>query len=241
MPPALQNDQELSLKKRARRRLVGAVALVLLMVIVLPMVLEDRAHLTPQEAIKVSMPESKDVMVEMNASQPIIDAPDEKPDTPAPVSVQNEPQSVALAQVQVKSEPQVKSESEPKIVEAQKIESTVEKKVEVQEKVVKVEELKPIEPKVAEVSREVKVEKKQPEKSKTNFAIQIGVYSDMANVERLEAKLKEAGFAFHKERIATATGVKVRLRAGGYQSRQEAADALTKLKASGVPGMVISL
>ena len=32
MPPELTNDQELSLKKRARRRLVGAIALVLLMV-----------------------------------------------------------------------------------------------------------------------------------------------------------------------------------------------------------------
>lgn len=37
-----QVDQGLSFKKRARRRLVGAIALVLLMVIILPMVLEDR-------------------------------------------------------------------------------------------------------------------------------------------------------------------------------------------------------
>ena len=54
MPPVLANDQELALKKRARRRLVGAVALVLLMVIVLPMILKDRAALAPQEAIKIT-------------------------------------------------------------------------------------------------------------------------------------------------------------------------------------------
>ena len=58
MPPALANDQELALKKRARRRLVGAVALVLLMVIVLPMILKDRTALAPQEAIKITMPTS---------------------------------------------------------------------------------------------------------------------------------------------------------------------------------------
>lgn len=51
------NDLELTLKKRARRRLVGAIALVLFMVIVLPMVLQDRAALAPQEAIKITMPD----------------------------------------------------------------------------------------------------------------------------------------------------------------------------------------
>ena len=57
MPPDLPNDQELTLKKRARRRLVGAVALVLLMVIVLPQILQDRAVLAQQEPIKITMPE----------------------------------------------------------------------------------------------------------------------------------------------------------------------------------------
>jgi DedD protein len=57
MPPELPNDQELSLKKRARRRLVGAIALVLLMVIVLPMILQDRSALAPQAPIKITMPD----------------------------------------------------------------------------------------------------------------------------------------------------------------------------------------
>jgi len=55
MPPDTDHDQELSLKKRARRRLVGAIGLVLLMVGVLPMVLQDRASLTPSAAIKITM------------------------------------------------------------------------------------------------------------------------------------------------------------------------------------------
>lgn len=58
MPPDLPNEQEIILKKRARRRLVGAIALVLLMVIILPSILQDRAELTTaQESIKVTMPE----------------------------------------------------------------------------------------------------------------------------------------------------------------------------------------
>jgi DedD protein len=51
-----QSDQELLFKKRARRRLVGAIALVLLMVILLPMLLKDRAANQPQEKITISLP-----------------------------------------------------------------------------------------------------------------------------------------------------------------------------------------
>ena len=60
MPPEITNDQELGLKKRARRRLVGAIALVVLMMIILPIILQDRAAITPKEAITITMPESLD-------------------------------------------------------------------------------------------------------------------------------------------------------------------------------------
>ena len=52
-------DQELNLKKRARRRLVGAIALVLLMIIVLPMILKDRAATSPQDKITISLPDGQ--------------------------------------------------------------------------------------------------------------------------------------------------------------------------------------
>lgn len=50
------SEQEIQLRKRARRRLVGAIALVLLMVTVLPMVLDDRDSQTPQPEIAVNIP-----------------------------------------------------------------------------------------------------------------------------------------------------------------------------------------
>src|SRR4051812_11475092 len=50
------NDQEIQFKKRARRRLVGAVALVLLMVAILPMVLDDRTNKAPPQEIAISIP-----------------------------------------------------------------------------------------------------------------------------------------------------------------------------------------
>ncbi len=81
------SEQEIQLRKRARRRLVGAIALVLLMVTVLPMVLDDRDSQTPQPEIAVNIPSqdgndfsSRIVPVEPGAE----DTPqaNQSPDTP---------------------------------------------------------------------------------------------------------------------------------------------------------------
>jgi len=50
------SEQEIQFRKRARRRLIGAVALVLLMVTVLPMVLDERESTAPQPEIAISIP-----------------------------------------------------------------------------------------------------------------------------------------------------------------------------------------
>ncbi|HSR01297.1 MAG TPA: SPOR domain-containing protein [Methylophilaceae bacterium] len=60
----MQNDQvdsSLSFKKRARRRLVGAIALVLLMVIILPMMLEDREKVVQEDVEIIMSPSPSDL------------------------------------------------------------------------------------------------------------------------------------------------------------------------------------
>jgi len=239
------NDLELALKKRARRRLVGAIALVLFMVIVLPMVLQDRAALAPQEAIKITMP---DDVVSQQA--PKVEA------NVTPVEPQAE---VATAIEPAISEP-IKSES-PAVTEIDKPVQSESAKVVTDEK--KAEDKKPVkkaevtttdtkkpdvklsEPKAPEVK---KTEVKEPEEKAEvkpaangeTFTIQVGVFSDIANVKQLQARLKQAGLDSHTENITTPKGEKIRLRAGRFNSRQEAAYALTKLQAADLSGMVIS-
>jgi len=72
------------------------------------------------------------------------------------------------------------------------------------------------------------------------FTVQVGVYSDAANVKRLQEQLKQAGFVTKTEKIKTAKGESIRLRAGSYPSRQDATLALAKIKDLGLPGMVVS-
>jgi len=232
------NDEMLNLKKRARRRIVGAIALVLLMIVVLPMILQDRARLAPQNAIKITMPDVREKAVDANVDSQVpatsnVTAP--IPDLPTRVDEPN-PLNVASDEMIVNDKDNnVQSEANKKNVDTKNVVTKLEKKAEIKEKVTNLAEVK-----LEETSTSPSLETKEQGKTQAGFTIQVGVYSEVANVKQLQAKLKEAGYVSHMDKIATAKGEKIRLRAGSFLSRQEAADALVKLQAAGLSGMVIS-
>jgi DedD protein len=235
------NDLELALKKRARRRLVGAIALVLFMVIVLPMVLQDRAALAPQEAIKITMPADAGQQVpkaEANVTpvEPQAEVATES-ESAMPESVKSELATVTEIDKPIQSE-SAKSTSVVKKAEDKKS----VKKAEVNTTDVKKSDVKSSEPKAPEVKKpEVReTEVKAAATSGESFTIQVGVFSEIANVKQLQARLKQVGLNSHTENITTPKGEKIRLRAGHFNSRSEAADALAKLQAADLTGMVIS-
>src|SRR5581483_2423245 len=89
-----------TLKRRGRRRLVGAVALVLLAVIVLPMVFdpEPRRSAPP---VSVRIPGEDDSAFAPKLAQPPKPAPEKKAEAPAP----EEKKAEAPAQAEKKAEP----------------------------------------------------------------------------------------------------------------------------------------
>ncbi len=115
-----QSDQELIFKKRARRRLVGAIALVLLMVILLPMVLKDRAAGTPQEKITISLPNDVSATV-TPSSAPTLAQFDSNivPDEPAKPAETTQPEDASAefantpANSEVPVKPEVKEPTKP--------------------------------------------------------------------------------------------------------------------------------
>lgn len=223
MPPDLPNDQELTLKKRARRRLVGAIALVVLMIIVLPQVLQDRALVAQQEPIKITMPEissptnqntvpqsvSEDSA--LNRSDAVSDQQDSEIIAPVTESVIDKPAEVSSLKV-----PDTKKQPE------KTIEPTVEKKVVV---------------KTPEVSKAENDASAQPKES---FTVQVGVYSDIENVKRLQEQLKQAGFSTTTEKVKTPKGDSLRLKASSFSSRQNAEVALAKIKTIGLSGIIVA-
>ena len=57
-----QSDyQEIEFKKRARRRLVGSIALVLLMIVLLPMILVDKREDLPKQDLIITIPSEETI------------------------------------------------------------------------------------------------------------------------------------------------------------------------------------
>lgn len=249
MPPDLPNEQELNLKKRARRRLVGAIALVLLMVIILPQVLQDRAAISQQNGIKITMPEPlitpKQEVLDENITQSQVNEVSRAEEV-VPVTGDSVGGDVTTNTDATIEDVIVSKDAESKKIEPKKLEAfTATIKADNKQKThlaeaktpeVKKTEVKPALEKIAEIKTpEAKVESKQVE----HFTVQVGVYSDMANVKRLQDQLKQAGFSTTTEKVTTPKGESIRLKAGNFTSRQDAVSALDKLKGIGLSGIVI--
>jgi DedD protein len=210
------SEQEIQFRKRARRRLVGAIALVLLMVTVLPMVLDDREAQTPQPEIAVNIPSqdggdfaSRIVPVDPAAEN--APAPNQSPEPPVEVAPpQPAPAPTPVPEPAPAPEPKVENKPVPA----------------------------PVAPPKAAAPKPAAPEKKVA--SGDGFAVQIGVFSDAANVKQLQDKLAAAGFKSYTEKLGMPGGTKIRLRVGSYATREEAEKALEKLKAAGSTGMVVS-
>ncbi len=264
MPPDLPNEQELSLKKRARRRLVGAIVLVLLMLVVLPRILQDRVALVPQEAIKITMTESADHQ-QLNAASvagtpvqtptlpqvdPNLDSATKTPvpETPTPAGLAEKSDNLKSANNNADSKNTLALESiakdakttDQKVTEPKATLANGLRLPDVSEP--KVSDLKLVDskPSVAKVVDSKIDDVKTTQKKDGNFSIQVGVYSEVANVKQLQAKLKQTGFSSHTQKITTPKGEKIRLRAGSFVTRQEANAAITKLQKIGLSGMVVS-
>ncbi len=194
------SDQELNLKKRARRRLVGAIALVLLMIIVLPMLLKDRAASQPQDKITITLPGEQQTVTPA--------APSDFDSSIVPTEPPPSAESTGSTANPIDPEASAKPEKEPSALA-------------VKEPVVK-ESAKPAEDK------------------KHHFYVQIGVFSDEANVKQLQVKLSDLGYKSQTEKINTDKGQKIRLKTQIFSDRNEAAIALQNIKDAGLTGMVVS-
>ena len=243
MQKEVNSIEELSLKKRARRRLVGAIALVLLMIIVLPMILKDRSLVQPKEQITITLPDESlpDITGDnVNGEDKVIEKP--KDDFDSNIDNANksseEPADQNANQVPVeslKNNAELNNSANVDSVENQMLdEKSAELKADKEAK--KIINKKPVELNNAAIKKQDEI--------KTGavglFYVQVGVFSDVNNVKQLESKLNEIGYKSQTEKINTDKGVKIRLRTQSFSTRASAADALEIIKDAGLTGMVVS-
>jgi DedD protein len=207
-------DIELNLKKKARRRLVGAIALVILMIVLLPILLEDRSSTVSHEDVKITIHNENAAVTEVTTTPPSLGEFDS-----SVVSADQASSSVKLPL----------PTPEPKETTNTDSPAIVDEDPEAAPAAV------PTKPKVS-----APIETPKTTNANEQYFVQVGVFSDANNVKQLQTRLKSLGYASRTEKITTPKGVKIRLRSQVFSSRNEAAIALQNIKASGLTGMVVS-
>jgi len=230
-------DEEIQLKKRARRRLVGAIALVLIVVIFLPMVLDNEPKPVSQDiTIRIPSQDGTDFASKLApvqekpasaASSAFNATPEVRPSAPAPVSPTILPDSPAPAPAPLNSTEPVHDTSAKPLSTANSGQNPVAK-----------DETKH---KNAEAAQKPEPHKAQiAPKSQHGFVVQLGAFSNMANAKQRQARLSEIGVKFYSETIKSPSGDKLRVRAGPFATRQEAEKIQGKLKAAGIQDGIVA-
>lgn len=218
-------DEQTELKKRARRRLVGASALVLLAAVVLPMVMDHEPRPVSQD-IQVRIP-SQDGGNAGFASKIL---PAKPAATPLPPVAAAEPKPEAQPENAVPTPAKSADKPAEKAV-AKAAEKPVEKAA---EKIADTPAAKPAESKPAP-------EQKAPEAKVADagqWVIQLGAYREAGNVKLLLSKLKGMGVPAFTEKFDSPQGPRTRVRAGPFPSKEAAEKAKIKVKVIGVDGPI---
>lgn len=204
-------DADLQLKKRARRRLVGAVALALFAVIVLPMVM-DREPRPLSQDIQVRIPSQDSTGL---AAKVLPGKPEATPmPAPEPVAEQKadpkaKPEPVAALP---SAAPAVTKSAGPAVAKPAEKPAKPEKKNETAEQL------------ATDASGQ--------------WVVQLGAYKEAGNVKLLLAKLKGVGVPAYTEKFDSPQGPRTRVRAGPFAGQDAAEKARSRIRIIGVDGPV---
>ena len=225
------SDEELQLKQRARRRLIGAIVLVTAAAVVLPMILDSEPRSFNQNVeIHIPSPDSAEfkpkgagagdgkaapgaqtapVKPERAASDAKTDAPGAAGSSiaevlPPSAAVKNEAANEPLAKLGTAEKPQDK-----------------------QKAVVRERESKESAPQDASRS------------AAGAYVVQVAALSDTTKAKQLEKQLAGAGLKSYTEVVNTQAGEVTRVRAGPYPTREAAEKARTQIKKAGLDGKVV--
>lgn len=239
-----KQPEEQNIKSRARRRLIGAVALALAVVVVLPMVLDSEPKVTGQD-IDLRIPASDKV----GEFVPAVSAVEQVAVEPAASQVGDS--AVAVSGKIGKSEVVAEAGTAVvKPVDVKPAEPAEIKKPEAKPAELKKPEAKPAEPKPAESKKpdekadakkaeskpaESKSRAAEPKKAdaksddKASYIVQVGAFSNAATAAQEADKLKGWGFKAYTEQIGGTT----RVRVGPYFERGKADEVRALLEKHG--------
>lgn len=206
-------DPALTQKKRARRRLVGAVVLGVAVAIILPLMLDSEPRQTITD-VEIEIPPRE-------AALPPVDTPKQGERAIVPRSVESvdetpvpAPPPAPVADV----EPEAKAEP----IASKKPANGV-----------------PVKEKPAQASSGAAPSPAVATVSSAPFALQIGAFANAGSARAQLDKARRTGLRAYTESVQTTQGARTRVRVGPFPSREEAEKARATLKLAGIDSVVV--
>lgn len=233
---------ELELKRRGRRRLIGALTVGVLAIVVLPMIFdsEPRRKQAARQEIEVRIP-SKD-------GQPPLPTPVAPPIEAAQKDVGKAPATAAVGmpgKTDTKADPKTLSTAEVAPVKVTAAESDKLGKAQAESAAVAPTKLLPAKSDakadVAAVAGAAVAKAPTSTAALAGFVIQLGAYKDADNAKALVARMKEAKLPVFTDVLPVKTGTVTRVRVGPFSTKEKADGALAQVKLAGVDGKVVAL
>ncbi len=247
-------------KKRARRRLIGAVALVLAAVIGLPMVLDSEPKpIADDISIQIPSKDKVPALVEHVglAASSVVTINKSKSLAPDPVEEIIAPPLKVTSDVPVKSVAPI-SKPEQKL-ETPKTESATESKplapttikssakastpVATQESLSKVQNKSEAADEAARalaiLEGKTAVKAAAKEKATSSYIVQVAALATQEKVNELQSALKAANIQSYSQKVVTVSGHVTRIRVGPFDSKDEAEKMRAKLAKIGLSGKLV--
>ncbi len=238
-PPSPEASE---VRRRGRRRLIGAVAIVLLLIVFVPMILDSEPRPTRREPEMQIPPRDKapplPPPVAAEKAPPVLatvapksaelmrGGPPEAPKAPAPspkAEAEKPQASVTPPKSEAEKPPAPKAEAEKPKVAPPLPKAEAEK------------------PKAPALAPKAEAEKPAAAPKLEGFAIQVGAFRDEDKLQQAREKLVAAGVVHYTERLENPAGPLTRLRAGPFPTRAAADAALVKIKPAAPDGKVVPL
>jgi DedD protein len=231
------SDEELQLKQRARRRLIGAVVLVTAIVVVLPMILDSEPRQTTGAEVSVQIP-SPDSGAFTSKAVPLNPASTVKPEPKAEQKAEPKPEP----KVDPKAEPKPVAAPEPKAAPAAPAPAPAALAPVAQEAPKPAEKSAPtgtVKPTPAKEAAKPQAKAKPPAKGKDGqYVVQVIALADASRAKQMQQQIAAAGIKSYTEVVKTSKGEVTRVRAGPFATRGAAEKARDQLKALGMSGNV---
>lgn len=251
------SEEELQLRKRARRRLIGAIAVVLLVALFLPMVLDHEPKpVTQNIEIEIPSPDkagtfnSKIIALppaaaQSGAAMPAPESagapeiPPTAPVAPTPAATSSVPPAPTAAGTAPAPVTAPAAAPETPRMADKPAAKPAPKADKPKAPAVPAAPATKSAPKAQDKPKAVEKEKAAAPARGTSWVVQVAALNDAAKAKQVQEQMTAAGIATYTELLPTAHGSVTRVRAGPYKTREEADKARDRLKGLGLGGNVV--